>query len=175
MSIQDLGSIGELIAAIATILTLIYLAAQIRQNTKAVRSTALEKSGSRSMEISKLVAGNDEVASVVMAAFTGEDSLNELERFRLSFVYWVVFRSYEVTIALSKEGYIKASRYEGTINNLSIWTSISYFDDWWESAKLSFSDDLKAAVEDAKSRGRRFPVMGSVDTSKFLRNEGLDA
>lgn len=32
MSIQDLGSIGELIAAIATIGTLLYLAIQIRQN-----------------------------------------------------------------------------------------------------------------------------------------------
>ena len=33
MTIQDLGSIGELIAAIATIATLVYLAIQIRQNT----------------------------------------------------------------------------------------------------------------------------------------------
>ena len=32
MSIQDLGSLGELIAAIATIGTLLYLAIQIRQN-----------------------------------------------------------------------------------------------------------------------------------------------
>ena len=161
MSIQELGSLGELIAAIATVATLIYLAAQIRQNTKAVRSSALESSGSRSMEISKLVAGNDEIAPIVMAAFTGKDDLDELQRFRLSFVYWIVFRSYEVTIALSKEGYIKESRYEGTINNLSIWTSISYFDDWWEAAKSSFSDDLKTAVDDAVSRRRRFPIMGN--------------
>ena len=39
MTIQDLGSIGELIAAIATVATLIYLATQIRQNTKAVQSS----------------------------------------------------------------------------------------------------------------------------------------
>ena len=174
MTIQDMGAVGELIGGIAVIITLIYLAAQIRQNTKAVRSTALETSASRSMEISKLVAGNDELAPIVMAAFTGKDDLDEVERFRLSFVYWIVFRSYEVTIALSKEGYIRASRHEGTINNLSIWTSISYFDDWWESAKLSFSDDLKVAVEDAKSRGRRFPIMGSVDKSKFLREARID-
>ena len=40
MTIQDLGSIGELIAAIATVATLAYLAAQIRQNTKQARLTA---------------------------------------------------------------------------------------------------------------------------------------
>ena len=39
MSIQDLGSVGELIAAIATVATLLYLATQIRQNTKSVQSS----------------------------------------------------------------------------------------------------------------------------------------
>ena len=161
MSIQELGSLGELIAAAATVATLIYLAAQIRQNTKAVRSSALESSGTRSMEISKLVAGNDELAPIVMAAFTGKRELDELERFRLSFVYWIVFRSYEVTIALSREGYIGGSRHEGTINNLSIWTNIEYFEDWWKSARHSFSEDLRIAVEEAVSRGHRFPIMGN--------------
>ena len=34
MTIQDLGSIGELIAAVATLATLVYLAVQIRQNSR---------------------------------------------------------------------------------------------------------------------------------------------
>ena len=38
MSIQDLGSIGELIAALATLATLIYLTFQVRQNTASVNS-----------------------------------------------------------------------------------------------------------------------------------------
>ncbi len=38
MTVQDLGSIGELVAAIATIATLGYLAIQIRQNTRSVRA-----------------------------------------------------------------------------------------------------------------------------------------
>lgn len=40
MTLQDLGSIGEFIAAIATLITLIYLAVQIRQNTRSVRSAS---------------------------------------------------------------------------------------------------------------------------------------
>lgn len=43
MSIQDLGSIGEFIAAIATILTLVYLALQIRQNTAVSRAAAAQE------------------------------------------------------------------------------------------------------------------------------------
>ena len=42
MTIQDLGSIGELIAAIATVVTLAYLALQIRQNTISTRAATLQ-------------------------------------------------------------------------------------------------------------------------------------
>ena len=37
MTLQDLGSPGELIAAIATVATLVYLALQIRANTGALK------------------------------------------------------------------------------------------------------------------------------------------
>ncbi len=40
MTIQDLGSLGELIAAVATVATLVYLALQIRQNTRTLRHAA---------------------------------------------------------------------------------------------------------------------------------------
>lgn len=39
MTIQDLGSIGELIAALATVVTLVYLAMQLRANTKATQAS----------------------------------------------------------------------------------------------------------------------------------------
>ena len=38
MSIQDWGSIGELVAAIATVLTLVYLSYQIRANTRSTQT-----------------------------------------------------------------------------------------------------------------------------------------
>jgi hypothetical protein len=40
VTIQDLGSLGEFVAAIATIATLVYLALQIRRNTTSVRAAS---------------------------------------------------------------------------------------------------------------------------------------
>jgi len=45
LTIQDLGSLGEFIAAIATVATLGYLAVQIRQSTKQARLTASRELG----------------------------------------------------------------------------------------------------------------------------------
>ncbi len=42
MTLQDLGSLGELIAALATIATLVYLAQQIRHSAKSVQGSSAQ-------------------------------------------------------------------------------------------------------------------------------------
>jgi hypothetical protein len=42
MTIQDLGSLGELIAAVATVATLVYLSIQLKRNTRAQRSQTFQ-------------------------------------------------------------------------------------------------------------------------------------
>jgi hypothetical protein len=42
MTIEDLGNLGDLIAAIATVATLIYLAQQIRKNSKSVEGASVQ-------------------------------------------------------------------------------------------------------------------------------------
>lgn len=41
MTLQDWGSLGEVISGMAVLVTLIYLAIQTRQNTLAVRASAV--------------------------------------------------------------------------------------------------------------------------------------
>ena len=41
MTLQDLGNLGEFIGSIAVVVTLVYLAIQIRQNTRATRTESL--------------------------------------------------------------------------------------------------------------------------------------
>jgi hypothetical protein len=39
MSLEDLGNVGEFVAAVAVVVSLIYLAFQIRQNTRWLRAS----------------------------------------------------------------------------------------------------------------------------------------
>ncbi len=61
MTIQDLGSIGELVAAIATVATLAYLALQIRQNTTALRYSARQSQAQDYSSFIDLVLANPEL------------------------------------------------------------------------------------------------------------------
>ena len=42
MTLEDLGNIGEFVGAIAVVMSLLYLAIQIRQNTKTVRTSTYQ-------------------------------------------------------------------------------------------------------------------------------------
>jgi hypothetical protein len=84
MSIQDLGALGELAAAIATIATLLYLAIQVRQN-----NTNLQESTSASINqgfasINSRLSSDGEFVEIFIRGREDLEALNavELERFR---------------------------------------------------------------------------------------------
>jgi hypothetical protein len=79
VSIQDLGSIGELIAAIATVATLVYLAIQVRHNSLALdRSNEFAQASSihhitmMFNELNWRLASDAELADIHTRALAGE-------------------------------------------------------------------------------------------------------
>lgn len=90
MSLQDLGSIGELVAAIATVATLVYLAIQVRHNSVALdRSNELAQANSIHQittmfnELNWQLAGDGELAEIHARALAGE-SLTAAETTRFT-------------------------------------------------------------------------------------------
>ena len=77
MTIEDLGNIGDLIAAFATVVTLIYLAQQIRRNAKSVEGASGQ--GLMELEISAY-ALKAQHASVYRRGCANITDLNEDER-----------------------------------------------------------------------------------------------
>ena len=85
MNIQELGSLGELIAAIATIATLLYLSIQIRANTKATHLESRRTTQRQANEYSALIANNAEAASLFRRGLGDIESLDADERIRFVF------------------------------------------------------------------------------------------
>jgi hypothetical protein len=86
MSIQDLGSIADLIAALATIITLAYLAFQIRENTKAVRSESSRSIRSDGAATFRLIAADPGVAGLFNKGLSDPESLDPVELTRFNFL-----------------------------------------------------------------------------------------
>lgn len=80
MTIQDLGSPGELVAAVATIATLAYLAVQIRQNTDTVRAASTTAHIESVSGFSLLLGQSPELSDLYFAGLSGETELDESQQ-----------------------------------------------------------------------------------------------
>ena len=68
MNLEDLGNLGEFVSAIAVVVSLLYVATQIRQNTSAVRSTSHQAVLDAAQRLSTTLMQHPEVASLVIKA-----------------------------------------------------------------------------------------------------------
>ena len=98
MNIQDWGAIGEIVGALAVVASLIYLAAQIRQNTRQIslglESTKLAafeqnvESGNRARE---LFITNPEITDLFLKGLADYRSLRSTEKFRCNMLFRNLF------------------------------------------------------------------------------------
>ncbi len=82
MSIQELGSIGEFISSIAVLVTLIYLAVQVRQTRNATVASTMQTNRVQFQNI--MIANRDsEIAPIIIKSDEGE-ALSAEEEYRLA-------------------------------------------------------------------------------------------
>ena len=80
MTLQDIGNIGEFVAAVATLATLIYLAVQIRQNTDSVKAAAAQSVLEAPNQALQSAASSQQQARVVVLGQTDYEKLSDDER-----------------------------------------------------------------------------------------------
>ena len=95
MTIQDLGSLGELIAAIATVATLIYLALQIRQNTSALRHAEERAIREDANSWRANLIQHPEVAELYRKGLLDPSALDSTERLRFRMLLDALFATWQ--------------------------------------------------------------------------------
>ena len=85
MNWDAIGAVGEIVGALAVFLTLAYLAMQIRQNTKAVQSSAIDSAIGNVSSARQAIFENTELATLYLKGSKEPENLSEVEtlQFRL--------------------------------------------------------------------------------------------
>ena len=147
MTLQDLGNIGEFVAAVATLFTLIYLAAQIRQNTRAVRSTAFQQVVDSFSEISLAMGLNPEVSEIFDRAREDLSSLDSGEKSRLRLIFLSFFRRAESVFFQSEQGTLQAESWEGIRESLKLILRGQGARQFWDENRSVFNSRFRTFVE----------------------------
>ncbi len=89
MNWTALGAIGELVGGVVVVVTLIYLAVQIRQNTRATHAHATASVASEMEQVLLAIAQDDTLSEAFFKASQGKE-LSAVEFTKLGF-WWAAF------------------------------------------------------------------------------------
>ncbi len=98
MTLEDLGNLGEIVAAIGVVVSLIYLGRQIRQNTahlsqntQSVQLSALEATVESGNRVRELLIVNPELSELYTKGLEGYSQLDRTERLRFGMLLTNLF------------------------------------------------------------------------------------
>ena len=148
MTIQDLGSIGELVGAVATVATLAYLAIQIRSNTNAVRSAAAQSVHEAFATWYRMIAADEGLAEVNAKGLRDWSELTEVERARCVATFMAILLCGQDAHIKWREGELAPELWTGweyVMQNLLLAPGGKVF---WKERGYLFGDAFRSYVDD---------------------------
>jgi hypothetical protein len=153
MSIQDLGSVGEFVGAIAVVVSLLYLAVQIRQNTRSMHASAVHQATTGASAFSMPVAESQEVARIFNTGLFQPEQLTTAEdRIRWLVLIISQFRHYEDVYLQYKNGTVGVESWEAWLNGMRPFLGYPGFPVFWSARGDSFTASFRAVVESERAR-----------------------
>lgn len=95
MNWDALGAIGELLGALVVVVTLIYLAIQLRENTRMLRISAADRALAFVLEFTGDLAQHEEFSQLLTQGAEDWENLSESERARMAYVFFRMFKIFE--------------------------------------------------------------------------------
>ena len=118
MNWEAVGAIGEIAGAIGVIVTLVYLATQIRQNTKASNVIAVQAAIEGSAKWHELMASDVELAEVFWRALEDPEAVSAAERRQFASVLLVFLRREQLVYYLHQQGTLPEQMWTARIRTL---------------------------------------------------------
>ena len=139
MNWEAIGAVGEILAAIAVIATLIYLAKQIRLNAKAMEVSALRDTTDQWHRWSEVLATSPELADIVARGNKSVSGLSEDEAMRYGAYIQMFFDSAESYRSLVLDHKIQKGMdvLESIVSKRVSETGIQ---EWWSQYSSDYDD-----------------------------------
>ncbi len=153
VTIQDAGSIGELIAAAATVATLVYLAAQIRSNTNSVEANSVHAVTSLLGDVNRSMIENSEVARIDFEGRRNFSNLDPVEQLRFSGLMANRFRQFEDMHHHYRRGLLNDARWRVQRQVIAAFLGNPGVAEWWRTiASVGFPEEFVAEVNSLLER-----------------------
>jgi len=142
MDITTLAAWGEFIGGIAVVVSLIYLAGQIRQNSKLLQVSASVAQGESEIAQYKLGVDDPELVHIIERGVVDRDSLSDSDRRRFESWLGMSTAIFQRNYFMAQDGALKQALWQGEMRaNMEMLQQPGSLG-WWNDRKGRFSDEF---------------------------------
>ena len=147
MTLDQLGNVGELIGAIAVVVSLVYLAIQVRQNTAAVHSSTHQGMLGEVHQVLASLTEGHQVAELFVKANEDFDALSEPDRVRFHALIGRFLNIYETAYYSYRRSNLEPELWRAWETGLVFWVSGPAVQRYWERWKAGYLPEFRQHFE----------------------------
>lgn len=174
MKLQDLSDLGEFISSVAVIVSLIYVAIQVRQNTSSIRTETFARALERVSAMQSTLFENGQLARLQAQGVLDPSKLTREERLQLTWWLSEAFGAFEFMFHQAKRGALADEVWIRWSATVAWWTSFPGVQAWWHARPTPFSRSFTSFV-DTLIRDSRVDSEAASRFNKFLLGPSTQA
>jgi len=144
MNWETLSIIGQLIGTIVVVVTLFYIAKQIKLNNTMNRISGTMAIADSAREIHFVISGSRETGELFYKGNIDPESLDEVDRYRFEILWWGLLRQMESYFELYKERIIDESTMKSyAAGSLTMINNNPIINEHWTKNAKDYSPEFK--------------------------------
>lgn len=164
MNWDAVGAVAEVVGAAGVLITLVYLAVQIRHNSASVDASTEDGVTSGFNDVNNVIAADAELARIFTAGLEDPESLSDEEAVRFSFLFSSYVNQYNRLLVLNRKGSFPDDRWIPYAQELAVLVA-SPGGALWRAGNPHFAD-LWTAVDEVETES-------GIDM-KLMRDDGRE-
>ena len=146
MDITTLAAWGEFLGGIAVVVSLIYLASQIRQNSKLLRASTASATTATNADFSSLVVQDSEVARIFREGMADRSSLSVDDMQRFDALLGMGFTANSQEYQFFIDGVMARSVWENRMLSLRRFLRLPGYRQWWTEWEDLYPEEFRNLV-----------------------------
>lgn len=146
MPLSDLASIAVILQGLGVILTLVFLAVELRQNTRALRANAFQTVASEFARFDGQFVYDPAYADLVLRSLMSLEQLTPNERYRVAMAASLRMQLFDSLYYWHCQGVLEKPRWEAFERQCAAWIQHPGMRAWWQQSQVFYTPEFVAHV-----------------------------
>ena len=147
MNLQSLAYIGEIIGTVVVILSLVYLAVQVRQNTEAQRTENYARALERLAAFQSMLSKDGDISIIFSKGLGAYSKLTTQEKLRFNWALYEAFGAFEFMFHAARKNSIDEEIWSRWSDATAWYLTFPGVHTWWKSRPLPFTSSFSLFVD----------------------------